>query len=333
MTRSIGLIIVGLSLVLGGLVLRHTSCFAKHQGPRIEGTVIQYQTWMMKLSKEQWLKELEAMRALGLKVIVLQWLKYDQEHFFPAKVDSTRVILEYADLHDIEVYLGLNFDRVWWEKWDDSEFLKKTALSASVFSTKIWTRYKKYRSFAGWYIPYELGDYDLEEDKINRLNNFYRAVTRKCKKLSKKRKLPVALSVFFSGKKPPKYVYKIYGELLKGTQIDILMVQDGVGVRNWFGEVEEKVLPYLEAFRGAARKNGAETWAVLENFTLSQGSNGEQKRIPTDISDLSDQIELQAPKADKLLMFDFFHYMSPQRGKLQGDLYKDYQIKIRGQTP
>jgi len=243
------------------------------------------------------------------------------------------VILDYADRHEMEVYLGLSFESAWWKQWDDRDFLKKTTRSVKAFAPKVWKRYKKHRSFSGWYIPYELADYDLDDDEISQLRTFYRNISRRCKKLSKRRNLPVVLSVFFSGSTPPKIVYKIYGELLKGTKIDVLMIQDGVGARNWFGEIKEKVLPYLEAFRGAAKKNGAETWAVLENFTLSQSNSGEIQRIPTDIERFVDQINLEAPVADRLLMFDFFHYMSPPRGIMQRNFYQDYLDKIRGQTP
>ncbi|MEO5970820.1 MAG: DUF4434 domain-containing protein [Bdellovibrionia bacterium] len=305
---------------------------------RISGTFIQYQSWMMQMDSKKWQPELDAMRNAGIDTIVIQWVKSDHIRFYPVNIpgnDPTEIILAYADRNHMKVYVGLQSDKNWWSNWSDEDYLQKTAQKTVVLGKSTLKRYGKHSSFQGWYISYELSDADFDDDEIESVNHFLKRTSLGLKGLSRK-KYSVGLSTFFNGRIPPAAVQKVYSEILKGSGINILMVQDGVGVHNWNNQVAEKVTPYMNAFRLAARKNGIRMWGVVESFVntkdsparLKAGHNSE--RAPADILRLKEQLQIHAAyPEEKILTFDFFHYMSPYRGAAQKSLYDNYLFQFQ----
>src|SRR5712692_4509884 len=237
---------------------------AVHAAPRpLTATFLQFQSWMLdRLEEKDWKMELDAMKKSGIDTIVFQWLKYDQTRFYPVhapKLDPVETILTYADQHGMKVMLGLSFETSWWSADDDPVFLRGVADRTVSFAAKVHRRYGNHRSFAGWYIPYEVGDTDYDGEEIAALRIFFRQIARGCRKLTGQH-VPVAASIFFSGKLPPEAVSLIYGDLLKGSELDIVIVQDGVGTNHWEGKVNEKVRPYLAQLAQAIRRAGAHPW-------------------------------------------------------------------------
>lgn len=305
---------------------------------KISGTFIQYQSWMMQMDSKKWEPELDAMQAAGIDTLVIQWVKSDQIRFYPVNIpgnDPTEIILNYADRKHMKVYVGLQNDKNWWSNWGDEDYLQKAAQKTVVLGKSVLKRYGRHRSFQGWYIPYEMSDADFDEDETKNAKHFLKKLSLGLKKLSHK-KYPIGLSTFFSGKIPPAAVQKIYSEILEGSGVNILMVQDGVGVHNWNNQIAEKVVPYMNAFRLAAQKNGIHVWSVVESFADTKNAaekvtpGGNSERAPTDILRLKEQLQIHAPYPhEKILTFDFFHYMSPYRGVAQKLLYDNYLSNFR----
>jgi hypothetical protein len=301
--------------------------------PKISGTFIQYQSWMMQMDSKKWNSELDLMRTAGVDTLVIQWLKSGLFRFYPVNIpgnDPTEIILNYADKNQMKVYLGLQADKSWWSNSRDRDYLRKTAENSIALGRSIFKRYGKHSSFQGWYIPYEMSDGDYDEDEVVNYRHFFNEITQGLKKLSSK-KYPIGLSVFFNGLIPPKVTQSLYTEILKGSGVSLLMIQDGVGVHDWGAQMNEKVVPYMNAYRAAAQKNKIEVWSVLESFINTKDksapsiSGSSSERAPTDISRLTEQLKAQASHPyEKILTFDFFHYMSPNRGAGQKALYDSY---------
>lgn len=293
---------------------------------RLDGGFIQYQEWMMRLNADAWHRELDAMRRAKMRIVVLQYLASGEQRFIPARAgatDPTAVILDYADRHDMEVYVGLSSDEGWWKQATDAAYLDGAARACLRLADEAWRRYGKHRSFAGWYLPQELWDASLDDGQIARLRGFFRRVSDGCKRLSGPR--PVAIAPFFSGISKPEVVERVYGALLEGSGIDIVMPQDGVGARGWDDQVESRVVPYFRAFRGACLRAGAAMWSDLESFRRADTGRGFQ---PTTAERVSRQITAEAPFVERFVTFDFFHYMSPHRGEAQKRLYDDYVARF-----
>ncbi len=295
---------------------------------KLSGTFIQYQHWMMQFDSKKWNDELDAIKKSDMDTLIIQWVKSDHERFYPVHVqgnDPTEIILKYSDKNDMKVFLGLQFDKNWWNNWDDKDFLLKTSRNCVNFGKKLFDRYGHHPSFSGWYIPYEMSDIDFDDEEIKNLNIFFKNVVANLKKLSTKR-LPVALSVFFDGKLPPAVVEEIYTLILKKSGLDVLMIQDGVGSHGWNKQVRDQVYPYLAAYSTAARRNKIISWGIVESFSTIKDDHGNVTRVPAEISRIKEQLSLQSnQQTEKTLTFDFFHYMSPFRGEAQKRLYESYR--------
>lgn len=310
-------------LLAGGLAM---SVLGRAAAP-IEGTFIQLQSWMRDLTADQWKAELRSMKRVGIQTVILQWLRYDDARFFPVHVEGTdpvKVILEESERLGMKVFLGLWFHSDWWKRWHDARYLEDLARWNVEFARTIWERYRGHGALAGWYLPFEMADTDFDEQEIVRLRKFLRQLSDGCHRLGRKN-LPVAKSVFFTRKLPVEAIEKIYGKLLAGAGIDILIVQDGVGAQGWQASVRELAVPYLRAFRRVGEKVKARTWLALEVFSTEKDARGmDARRVPAELSQLTEQIEVEVPLFEKTVMFDFFHYMSPHRGEDRRLLYEGY---------
>lgn len=288
--------------------------------PRLGGGFVQLQGWMSELTPEDWQREVDAMRRLGMTTIVIQYLQYNDVNLIPqdpAAPDPVREILRLADERGMTVYLGTAAEDGWW-KWD-AEYLKGALERRQVLTRKIVERYGAHRSFAGWYFTEEASGF-LTPEKTRQLRDYFRALSGHCKAL---RDQPVAFAPFFSDLTPREEMRRIYAELLDGAGIDIMMVQDGVGARGWDEVLEEKVPPFFAMFREVCAKTGVRLWCDLESFERKDPKK-EYGFIATEFDRVERQLEAVAPYVEEIVTFDFFHYMSPYRGPRQRSLYEGY---------
>jgi len=293
--------------------------------PRLDGGFIQFQGWMMDLSTADWKRELEAMRAAGLKVIVIQHLENGRRSFIPSDdraPDPTRLILDFADAHGMRVFLGTRADEGWW-RWN-ADYLTRSLDGRKRLVRTIHARYGTHRSFAGWYLTEEVSG-NLSPDRVRLLRDYFRAQSDSCKSL---RNQPVAFAPYFSHLTPLDSMRAIYDALLDGAGIDVLMLQDGVGARGWDRDLEERVVPYFRMFRQVCDRRGVPLWADIESFRRRDPER-ETGFVPTTPERLIRQLKAEAPHVEAMVTFDFFHYMSPHHGDAQRALYEGYLAYLR----
>jgi|GEM_PF-720059 len=294
------------------------------RGLRLHGTFIQYQPWMMQLDVVAWERELEAMRRAGLRTIVIQWLARNDGTFMPdpaGGLDPTETILTYADRHEMEVFLGLFMDDGWWNWTPATGLPERLVARTRTTAEQAWARYGRHASLAGWYIPPEPAD-SLASECIPALRTFLRDTSDLCKRLSGGR--AVAFSPFLTGQADPQQVERTYADLLAGAGIDIVLLQDGVGARNWDATVHSRVVPLFRAMRDACLSAGAELWSDVEIFHNESNDPAKPRFIPSDTQRLARQLAAEAPFVDRFIAFDCFHYMSPYRGERQRAFHEAY---------
>src|SRR5262249_19576554 len=149
--------------------------------PRLGGGFIQLQGWMMDLSPDAWNRELEAMHAAGLDLIIIQYLQSGRQSLIPADdraTDPTREILTFADAHGMRVFLGTKADDRWWG-WD-ADYLKEALADRKRLTRAIHARYAAHRSFAGWYLTEEVSG-GLSPERVRQLRAYFRAQSDHCK--------------------------------------------------------------------------------------------------------------------------------------------------------
>jgi hypothetical protein len=124
--------------------------------------------------------------------------------------------------------------------------------------------------------------------------------------------LPVAIAPFFNtraGAGPRRWQYFWY-DVLRQTDVDILMLQDGVGVGH---ATIEQLVQWFEPVCNAARMAGKQCWSDLENFVTTSGKDS-GPFAPAPPERVATQHSAVAPYVDRIVTFSFLHYMSPAAG-------------------
>lgn len=123
---------------------------------RFEGTFLQLNGAMLGWTEEQWGRELDAMREVGMEIILIQYCGADGKAFYPsaafepisgaAETDAVRMVLNQAAARRIRVFLGLH------SAWGTAEEMTEANLR---MAEELLARYGDCPAFYGWYIPQE----------------------------------------------------------------------------------------------------------------------------------------------------------------------------------
>jgi len=287
----------------------------------IEGTFLQFQTAMREVSPAQWAQELDAMRAVKMHTIILQWTQVDGQNLFEPP-DPFPTILELAHQRRMKFVFGLRHDSRWWREWGNAEYLREEARESAALAREVYRRYGKHPAFAGFYIPYELWDGSWTETQVENLRELLRAIGGACRQLAPGK--PVFLAPFFAGLLPPERFEQLWLKLLQGKPVDVVALQDGVGARGWDEQIEERVPPYFAAMQRACRQQGVKLWCDLECFRLTNANPSRPQFAPASAERVIRQLRVVSPYVERVVTFDFYHYMSPYRGEAHKALYEGY---------
>lgn len=293
----------------------------------IEGTFLQFHTGMREVSATQWAKELDAMRTARMRMIILQWTQADGKNLFDPP-DPFPTILDLAHRRGMKFIFGLRYDGRWWREWGSAEYLREEAKQSASLAREVHRRYGKHPAFAGFYIPYELWDGSFTEAQTESLCELLQAIGSACRQIAPGK--PVLLAPFFAGLLPPERFEQLWTSLLQGKSVDVVALQDGVGARGWDEQIEQRVPPYFAAMQRACKQRGVRLWCDLECFRLTNNNPSRPAFAPASAERIVRQLKAVSPYVERIVTFDFYHYMSPYRGEAQKALYKGYLSVIAG---
>jgi hypothetical protein len=228
-----------------------------------------------------------------------------------SREDPTDAILNYADGHGMNVYVGLwmqdlPFGTVVGSSEDLDKYLNDAARKSTATAELAWNLYHRHPSFRGWYIAYELWNFPFRSDagrgkKQEMLRQFLSSVAAKCDELNGRKEAdgkgvdrPVAVSAFFNpwfdqSMAGPPVTTDTFKSVLTGSGIDMLILQDSVGAKCLGGEVldddkpaereeiKRRIMPeYLRAFYEAAKAAGTpshpvQLWDDVEAYETVSG--------------------------------------------------------------
>ncbi len=303
-------------------------------GLRLDGTFIQFQPWMLKMDAADWERELAAIKAARMNTIILQFTQVGQTRYFggsssaPAEsagLDLVEATLEFAEKNRMEVHLGLINDGQWFKQWSDPAYQEQAATASMRLVDDLWRRFGKYRSLAGWYIPYETWDGPYTDEQIANLRKLFRTISDHSATLGSRPK-PVSIAPYCSGRSKPGEFAQIYAAMLIDSGVDIVMLQDGVGANGRDGDPLE-IVRYFQEMRDACLAAGCELWSDLECFKLVEREGKPKGFAPADAERTGYQMAIQWPFVKRMVTFDFFHYMSPYRNEAAKRLNADYMNK------
>jgi hypothetical protein len=276
--------------------------------PRITGTFldeithdIPSQNW----SEKHWRKEFELYKRIGIDMVCIIRAGYQNKCIFPSKTlkdllpvyeDLGEIFYSLADEFGIDVYFG-TYDSGyhWWRStwWKEVEVNKP-------FLEEAIERYGHHKSFKGWYLCHETSHNTVHIiDLFNHIGKF-------CKEL---RDLPVLISPYPQGAKQPgagafslDESFDHWEHIFEATRgaFDICAFQDG--------QVHYQELPrFIQGIGDLGKKYGVTIWSNLETFDRDMPI----KFPPADWRYLRFKLEAAAPLAEKIVTFEFPHFMSP----------------------
>lgn len=237
--------------------------------------------------------------------------------------EPLRHVLDAAQALGMQVFLGLGLDPSYWQGRFDP--VQAAADNVAVME-RLQELYGASPALAGWYLPEEIDDRNFIRPEVHEAAMQYLAAMVQAVRERDGR--PVMVAPYF-GIAPNGPAYAAWWDTtLSRAKVDIIALQDGVGTRR---TTAEEGVPVFEALAEVARRHGVTLWSDLEVFEQIHGwpvDDRPWQAVPAGIEQLLRQLELEAPLVEKIVVFDFTHYMSPRLGGAAETLYRDYQAYL-----
>jgi hypothetical protein len=177
-------------------------------------------------------------------------------------------VLDEAAGNSVRVFVGLALPE---SANGDTQAARDEALIAAIIevskesAVRICDRYGASPGFAGFYLPLEAWT-PGSPGELGHLPEYLAKLSRHCRSVAPAKE--IATSPFISDlARDPALTESTYEEILSASEIDIVMVQDGVGARGVpVAEFGTRVTPYLHAMKAAAESAGRQMWVNAESF-------------------------------------------------------------------
>ena len=272
-------------------------------------------------SPEMWDQEFAYMKELGIDLWIYQWVgdSKNKTTIYPTQLsgytqassyDQVETALRLAKQYDMQVFLGLVFNDDWWQKeGSDRDWLLKEAREMNSVADELYARYfARYPdTFAGWYINWEMDNFAGYNRRVKHQQNIIEALQLVSTHLETLHpNLPSSIAPFFNtagGSSAEKYG-KFWYEIMSKTGVDILMLQDGIGVNH---ATLDQLTDWYEQVCTGVRAAGKACWSDLENF-----ATGKDENFYTAPSErVIQQHQIAAQYVERIITFSFLSYMSP----------------------
>jgi len=255
--------------------------------------------------RAEWRREFELYQKIGIDTVIIIRAGYQNKCIFQAKSlpnllpiyeDVGAIFYDLADEFGLNVFFG-TYDSGfhWWRRswWKEVEINKP-------FLEEAFARYGHHKSFKGWYLSHETGRNDVHIIELfNHIGGF-------CRELAD---LPVLISPYPQGAKQLgenaltldesfEHWDRVFTET--AHNISYCAFQDG--------QVHYQELPrFIEGIGELGKKHGITIWSNLETFDRDMPI----KFPPADWRYLRFKMEAASQVAEKIITFEFPHFMSP----------------------
>ena len=295
----------------------------------ITGTFIDDVTYDMpssNWSEKQWKKEFDYMKKMGQDTVILTRGAFYSQCLYPSKYfphlkkddeDFALFVFKEAAKRNMQVFMGLAISNLTWNDGEAKGELDKN----KIFVKEVLERYEGIPSFKGWYIPHETCD-----DVFN-IKDVMGGLAALCKDVTPDKK--VLVSPFFRGSpidanapRSAEATADVWNDIWakNGKDIDYCAFQDGTASLTEYPK-------YLAAMKKVCESFGMQLWANVETFERDV----RHMFYPAPFDMLRKRIEIAQEYADKLITFEFSHFLSPQSifesGRNLSALYRSYYGK------
>ncbi|MEQ1934995.1 MAG: DUF4434 domain-containing protein [Fimbriimonadaceae bacterium] len=276
--------------------------------PRITGTFldeithdIPSQNW----GEAEWRREFRLYQKIGIDTVIIIRAGYRNRCIFKAKClpdllpvydDLGEMFFSLADEFELKVFFGTYDSGLHWQKrswWKEVEVNQ-------AFLEEATERYGHHKSFAGWYLTHETGKNDAH------IIEMFNHIGGMCREL---KDVPILISPYPQGAKQSgenaltlEESFDHWDRIFAATKgsFDLCAFQDG--------QVHYQELPsFVEGIAHLGKKHGITIWSNLESFDRDMPI----KFPPADWRNLRFKLETAAQVAEKIITFEFAHFMSP----------------------
>jgi hypothetical protein len=296
----------------------------------------------MDLKPSDWQDVCKAMDRIGFKLVIVQAVEYVGDDGVPYTfyekngTDPIAVMLRYGEPRGIKIHVGLRLVQGFDKIRKDKAALDRLLAENRAVAAKIWSRYGRSGAFGGFYIPQELANYGYTDEEIRLLKGYFGPLGRYSSKFGGGK--VVSVSPYFNpdegGLADPARFASDLKAILSDSGIGVIMLQDGVGVREIkAADIGAKVVPFYREVAKALGP-GQTLWGNVECLEHRNG-----KDFPvTDYARFEAQRRAVGGVACPLVTFEFFNYMNPyghtkpDKGYVEAEkaLYEAYSKEVGG---
>lgn len=319
--------------------------------PRLQGTFIQLQASHLAWQRADWERLFRYFEQLLLQRLVIQWSAFDGVHFDrppagpgPAAAGDhggpqpgasvVDVILDLAAARGMSVLVGLDAQSGYWQALAGGPaaadtFLRQAEGRSLALAKAKLPVLRGSPAFAGWYLSEEFDDETWgEPSMLGVLLAHLKGMRTQLQALTPT--VPMAISGFTNGRNGPAAVGAFWDAVLEGSDIDLLLMQDGIGTH----KLTLQQLPdYLSAVAAVADLRHRTCWIVTELFDQVGGAPidaGPFRARPAPLERILRQMEGAAPYGAALIGFSVPEYMSPLGDPDAGRLLTRYRQQVLG---
>ncbi|MBO7548441.1 MAG: DUF4434 domain-containing protein [Clostridia bacterium] len=291
----------------------------------ITGTFIDDVTYDIPCSNwtyEEWAKDLDNMAEVGIDTLIFARAVFYDKCIYPSKIfptlrdeddDFAGFILKEAAKRDMTVFVGGYISNLTWNNGD----WKNEIAQNKKFIKEFLSRYGDIPSFKGWYVPHEGYDRILNlKETMGGLAALYKDATPEKKVLvSPFFRSPVTSAEPFTPERTAEEWDVIWEKC--GKDIDFCAFQDGTAPL-------DELAAYVSAVKTVCDKHGIALWSNVETFER------DVRRLyyPIPFDQLKRRIKAVEGIVEKLITFEFSHFLSPQSIYLSARnlnrLYREY---------
>lgn len=289
--------------------------------PLVSGTFLQ--PWAFAdHDVERMTAHLKNMKNVGIDLLIVQstfTVNTSSSELSEKDMAFLAVLLESARNTDMQVFVGLANDGLWWKKvFTDQQWLDEHVKISLKGAKTIYDTYKTAYpdTLSGWYFWPEFWNMDLDEEQTARGVKFLSDYRDGLYAIDNS--MPMLLSPYITDAVDAQKTEQFWTNILSVSTLrsgDIFCCQDSVGA----GHVTlEQLDEYFAAMKNAAAtKPDILFWANNEDFTHDFKS--------ADMSRFLQQLEITHKYAATHISFSFCHYRNPDLGKQMAyDAYKHY---------
>jgi uncharacterized protein DUF4434 len=243
---------------------------APRTGPRVRGAFL---SALDEHDAAYWRAALRDMHRMGMDVAIIQTEAYLEPEGGGWTLDAVgqpliEAVLDAASGEAMRVFVGLALPE---SANGDPQAARDEALMAAIIDQskesagRVSGRYGASPAFAGFYLPLETWT-PGSPGELGHLPEYLAQVSHHCRRLVSSKE--IAISPFVSDlATDPALTEATYTEILGASEIDIVMIQDGVGARGVaVADFGTRVTPYLVAMKAAADAAGRQIWVNAESF-------------------------------------------------------------------